>query len=65
MRCLADHFRKTSSDSQKGFFLPVDGQCPLCDRYTFWGDIIRKKKGCYEDLMAAVEGPQDEEEFEI
>jgi hypothetical protein len=63
MRCLAEHFRKTGSDKEKGFFLPVDGQCPLCDRYTFWGDIIRKKKGCYEDLMA-VEEAQDEQ-FEI
>lgn len=48
--CLADQFRKSGSEKNSEFFLPVEGQCPICDRYTLWGDIIRKMKGCYEDL---------------
>jgi hypothetical protein len=63
--CLANHFRQTGNSNirQTGnsdFFLPVDGHCPLCDRYTFWGDIIRKKKGCYDDLNEDAEKFEDE-----
>ena len=46
--CLAEHFRQQSSSD--GMFLPVDGQCPVCDFRCLWGDIIRKKKGCFESL---------------
>jgi len=48
--CLAEHFRKTSSQNSPSMFLPVDGACPVCEFRCLWGDIIRKKKGCFEDL---------------
>ena len=59
--CLAAHFRRTGSEKNSQFFIPVDGQCPVCDRYMFWGDIIRKKKGCYEDLEEIAELDEDED----
>ena len=42
--CLSDNFR---SKSEHKSFLPIDGHCPLCEVFTLWGDVIRKKKGCY------------------
>lgn len=45
--CLANEFRSKSS-SEKSHFLPLDGHCAVCNMYLLWGDIIRKKKGCYK-----------------
>lgn len=41
--CLASHFLGSSQD-----LLPLEGNCPLCQAHLLWGDIIRKKKGCYQ-----------------
>ncbi|GLH01457.1 Structure-specific endonuclease subunit SLX1 homolog [Gryllus bimaculatus] len=30
--------------------VPVDGQCPACKIDVLWGDLVRKKNGCYRDL---------------
>ncbi|XP_047002075.1 structure-specific endonuclease subunit slx1 [Schistocerca americana] len=45
--CLAQHF------SQPGQLLPVEGNCPSCKSSMLWGDLVRKKKGCYSNLTAA------------
>ena len=63
INCLAHHFRQTSQDKNKlNYLLPVDGICPVCDFHCLWGDIIRKMKGCYENLPFKVEGVNEEEE---
>ena len=49
MVCLSTNFCNKSNESRT-FFLPIDGHCPVCNVYMLWGDIIRKKKGCYEDI---------------
>lgn len=43
--CLAKRFL-TSSDH----IIPVDGECPACGVHVLWGDLIRKKDGCYTNL---------------
>ena len=48
MICLSEKFCHNSNESRV-FFLPLDGNCPLCNVYMLWGDIIRKKKGCYQE----------------
>jgi len=61
--CLAEHFRKTSNASGRVCgrtgFLPVDGSCPICDFRCLWGDIIRKKKGCFENLPFSAQSEND------
>ena len=47
--CLANDFR-TKSNESRSFFLPLDGHCVVCNIYMLWGDIIRKKKGCYKEV---------------
>ena len=61
--CLAHHFRQTSQDKSKlNYLLPLDGTCPVCDFHCLWGDIVRKKKGCYENLPFKVKDYGEEEE---
>ena len=63
MACLAQHFRQTSQEQTNlNYFLPIDGTCPVCDFHCLWGDIIRKKKGCYKDLPFAEGKDGDDEE---
>jgi len=72
--CLAEHFRKTSNStpptttraqpggggvSSRTGFIPIDGTCPVCDFRCLWGDIIRKKKGCFEDLPFRAQAAND------
>ena len=49
MVCLSTNFCN-KSDESRTFFLPIDGHCPVCNVFMLWGDIIRKKKGCYQDV---------------
>ena len=62
--CLAEHFRKTSNSGlSKDSFLPIDGSCPVCEFRCLWGDIIRKKKGCFENLpfsLAQANSPEED-----
>ena len=43
--CLAKHF--TENDES---LIPIQGKCPKCDGVQMWGNLIRKKRGCYEEL---------------
>lgn len=42
--CLSKSFLK------KGEYIPIEGECPRCKRTVLWGDIVRKYKGCYENM---------------
>lgn len=44
--CLAKHF--LSDDPSH--IVPVSGSCPICDANVLWGDLVRKKNGCYQQL---------------
>jgi len=46
--CLARCF--LSHDEQRGLLLPVSGSCPSCNADLLWGDVIRYKRGCYQQL---------------
>lgn len=39
---------------EKGEFIPIEGKCPKCDGIFLWGDLIRKYKGCYQNLDITV-----------
>jgi len=43
--CLGMEFTKGTED-----VLPIKGECPTCGGEEIWGNIIRKKRGCYEVL---------------
>ena len=47
--CLAQTF------SQPDEIIPIQGLCPTCGGEQLWGNLIRKRRGCYENL--------DEEEY--
>lgn len=42
--CLAKEFSKDA------MILPIEGTCPTCKTNILWGDLIRKKNGCYQNL---------------
>lgn len=42
--CLANIF-------SKDMILPVEGTCPVCNTNILWGDLIRKKLGCYDNFQ--------------
>ena len=44
--CLAKKF----TNKEGAGLVPVSGDCPSCGGLELWGNLIRKKRGCYEDL---------------
>ncbi|CAL1526323.1 unnamed protein product [Lymnaea stagnalis] len=57
--CLAKHFL---DDPAK--LLPIEGKCPSCQVNLLWGELVRHKKGCHQNLsesefQGVVEGESD------
>ncbi|XP_076249419.1 structure-specific endonuclease subunit SLX1 isoform X2 [Calliopsis andreniformis] len=42
--CLANVF------CTDNMIIPIEGTCPACKTVVLWGDLIRKKVGCYGNL---------------
>ncbi|XP_072385148.1 structure-specific endonuclease subunit slx1 [Diabrotica undecimpunctata] len=42
--CLSKKFLKL------GEYVPVEGKCPKCEKIFLWGDLVRKFKGCYNNM---------------
>lgn len=42
--CLASEFNNDDK------IIPIEGSCPSCKTNLLWGDVIRKKIGCYLHL---------------
>ena len=45
--------------------VPVSGKCPTCEGQELWGDLIKKKRGCYshvQDLLSSLEEEDEEDE---
>uniref|UniRef100_A0A182IKP1 Structure-specific endonuclease subunit SLX1 homolog n=1 Tax=Anopheles atroparvus TaxID=41427 RepID=A0A182IKP1_ANOAO len=49
---------------EPGQYVPVEGDCPICEIHFLWGDIIRKANGC-SDLVDDVENVDPLEVNEI
>lgn len=59
--CLAENFLSGTDQ-----LLPVRGQCPTCEGEELWGDLLKKKNGCYSGLEQPTEGEQgDWEEADL
>ncbi|XP_050083575.1 structure-specific endonuclease subunit SLX1 homolog [Anopheles aquasalis] len=39
---------------EPGQYVPIEGDCPICETHFLWGDLIRKSNGCC-DLIADAE----------
>jgi structure-specific endonuclease subunit SLX1 len=39
--CLARHFLQLQNTGERPQLLPIDGQCPKCDMYMLWGDLVK------------------------
>ena len=50
--CLAETF------TQPDQIIPVQGLCPTCGGEQLWGNLVRKRRGCFENL------DEEEEDFE-
>ena len=50
--CLAEVFTRRG---ERGV-LPVSGECPTCGGEELWGNLVRKRRGCYDELE-----PSDED----
>jgi len=48
IQCLAKRFLGSSDH-----IIPIDGECPACGTRVLWGDLIRRKNGCYKNLIVA------------
>jgi len=46
IRCLAQRFLGSSDH-----IIPIDGECPACGIRVLWGDLIRRKNGCFTNLI--------------
>lgn len=44
--CLSEAFLAT----EQNVVIPVQGKCVTCECVLQWGDLVRKKKGCYNNL---------------
>lgn len=57
--CIADKFLEDESKNAAtdgtevptNRVLPVEGCCTQCKYVLLWGDLIRKKRGCYQDAQ--------------
>lgn len=48
INCLSKRFLEI------GEYVPIEGECPKCGEMFLWGDLIRKYKGCSENLDITV-----------
>lgn len=56
--CLSKKFLT----NQAGQLIPVDGKCPSCKAVVLWGDLIRAKHGCYQNLEECTSAEEDTED---
>lgn len=52
--CLGEHFVRGTEE-----LIPISGSCPTCGGQELWGDLIKKKRGCYSHVEQSL---QEEEE---
>ena len=55
--CLAQQFLAVEGAKE---LIPVEGSCPGCKQAILWGDIIRYKMGCYQNLQVSQVHPSSE-----
>ena len=55
--CLAQQFLAVEGAKE---LIPVEGSCPGCKQAILWGDIIRYKMGCYQNLQVCQVHPSSE-----
>jgi len=55
--CLGEHFVSGTNE-----LVPVSGRCPTCEGQELWGDLIKKKRGCYSQVVEQLPLVEEEEE---
>ena len=70
--CLGEHFVSSTNElvclttcqiSMKQILqVPVSGQCPTCEGQELWGDLIKKKRGCYSQVLEQLPLVNEEDE---
>lgn len=51
--CLAENFL-AAEKCEEPMLLPISGDCVLCGTNMLWGDLIRKKQGCYQSTQVSI-----------
>lgn len=57
--CLSKRFLKTSE------YVPIEGKCPKCQLNVLWGDLIKKYKGCYQNVDINVNTDVADDYFDL
>ncbi|XP_052866995.1 structure-specific endonuclease subunit SLX1 homolog [Anopheles cruzii] len=58
LACLAERVL------EPGQYVPVEGDCPICETHFLWGDVIRKSNGC-SDLVEDVDSVAPLEVYDV
>ena len=56
--CLASEFTRGRGQGEP--VVPVSGACPTCGGEELWGNLVRKRRGCYEELEPSDEDSGDD-----
>lgn len=58
--CFSSYFHADSKH-----IIPIEGECPSCNAHLLWGDLVRKKKGCYKNLIDDLISDMNLSEYKI
>lgn len=59
--CLANHIL-AADPSQRGHYIPISGECPLCETPLLWIELLQRKRKMQGILCEENEDDDDEED---
>ncbi|XP_053968762.1 structure-specific endonuclease subunit SLX1 homolog [Anastrepha ludens] len=62
--CLANYIL-SSDESNRGHYIPISGECPLCEEKFAWIDLLRRKCKLQANGVEQIEEEDDDDEYDI